>query len=474
METPTVFISYSHDSEEHSARVLQLANQLRHRGIDAELDQYQTQPSQGWPRWCEEQLRPGNADFVLVICTRTYLERVEGKAQADGGRGVYWEGSAMYNCLYDAKGNERFLPVLFDDVPEDVIPVPLRGYSRYRIREFDLADGGYEDLYRTLTHQPPAEKPELGEPVDLGTRGATVAEATASGEALQLAGSLPAQDVKSQFAVVPRWTDELKTYGDGWAGREEELAALDQAWANGRTRVFSLYAEGGAGKTRVLVKWLNNVRDDGWRGAGGVFVHSFYSQGSDERRNASSEVFFEDALAYFGYQGEPITDANEKGRRLAELIAARRGLLVLDGLEPLQHPPAFSEGRLKDPAIERLLLSLSVATGGDAAPALCVVTSRQRIVELRSREGKVAVQRHLQRLDAAAGAELLRQLEVRGPERELRDAVADFHGHAYSLMLLGSYLRDATEDHEIRRHHEIPLLEEDQGRRSHARRMFRA
>lgn len=90
----------------------------------------------------------------------------------------------------------------------------------------------------------------------------------------------------------PHGVDVLRTYGEGFAGREAELAALDRAWNEG-TRVFVLHAEGGAGKTRVVAKWLTQVRDDGWRGAGRVFVHSFYSQGSDERRNASSELFFE-------------------------------------------------------------------------------------------------------------------------------------------------------------------------------------
>ena len=33
---PKVFISYSHDSPEHSARVLEFANALRGHGVDAE------------------------------------------------------------------------------------------------------------------------------------------------------------------------------------------------------------------------------------------------------------------------------------------------------------------------------------------------------------------------------------------------------------------------------------------------------
>jgi hypothetical protein len=269
----------------------------------------------------------------------------------------------------------------------------------------------------------------------------------------------------------PHGLEVLRTYGDGFAGRQEELDALDRAWNEGAVRVFVLHAEGGAGKTRVVAQWRNQMRDDGWRGAGGVFMHSFYSQGSDERRNASSELFFEQALQYFGYIGQRITDPTEQGQTLARLIREQRGLLVLDGLEPLQHPLSFDQGRLKDPGISSLLLYLA---SGLAAAGLCVVTSRQPVEELKHKAGRAVIQQSLDRLDAEAGVELLRQLEVRGPERELREAVEDSRGHAYSLMLLGTYLRDATDDHEIRRYQEIPLLAEDAEHRYHARHLFGA
>ncbi len=50
-------------------------------------------------------------------------------------------------------------------------------------------------------------------------------------------------------------------------------------------------------------------------------------------------------------------------------------------------------------------------TGGGPHPALCVVTSRQPLVELRDRTGRAVIQRPLDRLDRHAGADLLRQLD---------------------------------------------------------------
>ena len=66
----------------------------------------------------------------------------------------------------------------------------------------------------------------------------------------------------------------------------------------------------------------------------------------------------------------------------------------------------------------------------------------------------------LDKLDDEAGAELLRQLGVRGSEPDLHEAVAEAHGHAYSLMLLGSYLAEATDHRDIRRRGEILLRDQ--------------
>lgn len=88
--SPRVFISYSHDSRSHCDRVLEFAQQLRRDGIDAELDQFHQEEPVHWPRWCEERMRPEQADFVLCVCTAEYARRVEGRGAADVGKGVFW------------------------------------------------------------------------------------------------------------------------------------------------------------------------------------------------------------------------------------------------------------------------------------------------------------------------------------------------------------------------------------------------
>ena len=73
---PQVFVSYSHDTVEHQERVLGLADRLRADGIDAEMDQYNASPPEGWPLWCERQIAAANV--VLMVCTETYHRRVPG------------------------------------------------------------------------------------------------------------------------------------------------------------------------------------------------------------------------------------------------------------------------------------------------------------------------------------------------------------------------------------------------------------
>ena|SRR5215213_26334 len=81
---PKVFLSYSQKSPEHSARVRSLADRLRADGVDAMIDQYDPHPKEPWPRWMDRQIE--DADFVLVVCTETYLRRAEGREER--GRGL--------------------------------------------------------------------------------------------------------------------------------------------------------------------------------------------------------------------------------------------------------------------------------------------------------------------------------------------------------------------------------------------------
>ncbi len=152
-----IFISYSHDSEEHKQKVLALGNRLNKEGLDCVLDQYVESPEQGWPKWMDRQIE--QADFVLIICTQTYFKRARDEVKPKTGKGVKWESMLTYQDIYDNDSkNKKFIPVIFTPAGESFILKPLRGFTYYRLDSED----GYKKLYRRLTGQPETQKPPQG------------------------------------------------------------------------------------------------------------------------------------------------------------------------------------------------------------------------------------------------------------------------------------------------------------------------
>ena len=88
-----VFISYSHNSEEHQQNVLGLADRLREEGIDCIIDQYEESPSEGWSRWAINQIE--EAEFVLVVCTEQYSRLFAGRVETVERQAANWQGAII-------------------------------------------------------------------------------------------------------------------------------------------------------------------------------------------------------------------------------------------------------------------------------------------------------------------------------------------------------------------------------------------
>lgn len=219
-------------------------------------------------------------------------------------------------------------------------------------------------------------------------------------------------------------------------GRENELAGLEAAWQDPGVRVLSFVAWGGIGKTSVVAHWVASLAVRDYDGAD-YFDWSFYSQGTRDQSTASADAFVDAALRFFGdpVAAESSLGAWEKGARLAELVGQRRSLLVLDGLEPLQHPPGPLVGELKDPAIKALLRGLTTKNAG-----LCVLTTRVAVAELAHHRKASVREWQLERLSEKAGIALLESLGVQGSRAELAATVEEVDGHALTLDLLGRFL----------------------------------
>ena len=255
----------------------------------------------------------------------------------------------------------------------------------------------------------------------------------------------------------------LPVTGSDVFGREEDIAFLDDAWANKDVNVVTIVAWAGVGKSTLVNHWLRRMAAEQYRSAQLVFGWSFYRQGTG-RDISSADKFLDAALTWFGDPDPRIGTAWEKGERLAKLVAHRRTLLVLDGLDPLQNPPGPQEGRVREPSLQALLRELAAFNTG-----LCVITTRIPVADIADHEGTSARRRDLEHLSSDAGAKLLRALGAKGHEEELRSASDEFSGHCLALTLLGSYLTDAH-DGDIRRRKEVSeRLSQDVRQGVHAR-----
>jgi hypothetical protein len=253
-------------------------------------------------------------------------------------------------------------------------------------------------------------------------------------------------------------------------GRDAELKRLDEAWSDDKTNVLSLIAEGGAGKSALVNEWLTRLQADGYRGAERVLGWSFYSQGSKERATAA-DAFLDWALDKLGVQVEA-TSAFAKGDAIAKALMARRVLLVLDGVEPLQHGPGTQPGQLKDQGL-RALLSRFATVPAQADHSLIVLTSRLAVANLKRFKDGAAPVVDVERLSDEAGAELLRDNDVWGIDKELRAASRDFGGHPLALTLLATLLKE-TQNGDVRRRDHIRglLADADNPRHDQARRVM--
>ncbi len=220
-------------------------------------------------------------------------------------------------------------------------------------------------------------------------------------------------------------------------GRETELALLDTAWADPGTHVLSIVAWGGVGKTSLVNQWLaTRMIQKNWPGVERYYDWSFYSQGTGDTRQTSSDLFINDALTFFG-DPDPVKGSPwERGVRLAALVRQHKTLLVLDGVEPLQYPPtdrSGQAGRLKDQALEALLQSLVQDNTG-----LCIVTTREHLTNIDSYPTQTEHKLDKLLLDAAIG--LIRHLQLVGTDAQIEEMWDALDGHALSMLQLGRLL----------------------------------
>ena len=152
---PVVFISYSHDSEEHKNWVLQLATRLRSNGVDVILDRWNIKLGSDLASFMEKGL--SKSSRIVSICSSTYVKKAN-----EGKGGVGYEKQIMTAEFINDQNSNWVIPLIKNNPNERKIPTFLGGRMYISFEEPNLYETKYEKLLRDLLDEPVLPIPPIG------------------------------------------------------------------------------------------------------------------------------------------------------------------------------------------------------------------------------------------------------------------------------------------------------------------------
>lgn len=155
MQTPKVFISYSHDNEEHSNWVYRLACRLVESGVEVVLDQWDIQLGSNILKFMEQGLT--DSDRVLVVCTDNY-----NKKSNEGLGGVGYEKNILTAELFYGQDSNKFIPCIRGVTTLAKTSVCLGGRAYVDFTDDSCFEANLKQLLHELFGVPLKPKPALG------------------------------------------------------------------------------------------------------------------------------------------------------------------------------------------------------------------------------------------------------------------------------------------------------------------------
>ena len=222
-----------------------------------------------------------------------------------------------------------------------------------------------------------------------------------------------------------------------FVGRKKEFAEIDEAWNASHVHAVSIIGWGGFGKSVLARHWIEGMSARGprTRQPNRVFWWSFY-------RNASLDAFVEVALPFFSGSRDAARTGSLDARfdQLLTALGQQRSILVLDGLEEMQHGQEGDYfGLCRDYLLGCLLNRICE---GEAGETFCVLTSRLPVTDLRSFAGgdHHIIDLEQRPLTAVDSRLLLRNHGVRGTDEQLDEICTDHGYHPLALATLATLL----------------------------------
>ena len=152
---PKVFMSYSHDSEEHKEWVLQLATRLRSNGVDVLLDRWNLKLGSDLAAFMEQGL--SKSQRVICVCSETYVEKAN---RGKGGAG-YEKQNISAEYLKDQNTN-WVIPLIKNNNADKKTPIFLGTRQYVSFEDPALYEAKYEELLRDILDEPVLPIPPIG------------------------------------------------------------------------------------------------------------------------------------------------------------------------------------------------------------------------------------------------------------------------------------------------------------------------
>jgi hypothetical protein len=153
-EPPKVFVSYSHDSDDHAQWVCRLAKDIRIAGIDATLDQWDLRLGDDLATFMERGI--ADSHRVLMVCSEMYT------VKADRGRGgVGYEKQIVTGEMLANLRTDKFIPIIRGN-PKRTMPVFAKSLVFVDFNDDVAYQAQLEKLLREIHRIPKLAKPPLG------------------------------------------------------------------------------------------------------------------------------------------------------------------------------------------------------------------------------------------------------------------------------------------------------------------------
>lgn len=155
-ETPSkVFISYSHDSDEHKNWIIQLATRLCSNGVHIIFDAWNTKLGSDLASFMEQGLT--KSQRIICVCSEKYVIKAnEGK----GGAG--YEKSIITSELILDQNTNWIIPLIINNFAEKKTPTFLGTRKYISFEDPKLYEAKYEELLRDILEEPILPIPPIG------------------------------------------------------------------------------------------------------------------------------------------------------------------------------------------------------------------------------------------------------------------------------------------------------------------------